>query len=115
MKKKRTDLELSVVRSAIGIIFNHDEYWLGFFYSHKHCELRLSHQELLAEALCYSPSQQVMIKTALDLWTECGYTNLIELIKDLDHEDLMRAMLALLAVREITLQDLDDMRLSYEA
>ncbi len=114
LKKKRTALELSVLVSAIGIIFNYDEHWLEFFYSHKSGELRLSPEDLLLEAVCYSGSEQVLIKAALDLWTGEAYTNLAEIIEGLDSEDFQRVMLAILAVREISIEDLDEMRLRYE-
>lgn len=113
-KKVASDLEQSLLSSAIGLIFDFDEHWLNFFFSHKRVELRAPPHELIQEAGCFSHGEQIKIRAALDLWTGQGHVSIAELVEVLDFENLLRVILAILAVREITICDLDDLRSRYE-
>lgn len=110
----RSDLEKSRLNTAIGILFNYDERWLDFFYSHKGGGLRCEPTELIAEASCFSRGEQIMIKVALDLWTNDHRASISEIIEYLDWINLNRVLLAIMTMRDITVEDLADAGSRYE-
>ncbi len=113
--KRRTDLERNRVCHAIGIIFDYDERWLEFFYSHKGGGLRADPEELIAESRCFSSGEKVMIKVALDLWADSHQASLSEIINSLDWANLNRVLLAIMTMRDVTVDDLTEFGSSYES
>ncbi len=105
-----SDLEKSRLNHAIGIIFNFDERWIHFFYSHKGGNLRCEPETLIAESMCFSRGEQIMVKVALDLWTDGDRASLSEIINFLDWENLNRVLLAIMTMRDVTPEDLADAR-----
>lgn len=112
-KGTRSDLEKSRLITAIGIIFNHDERWLDFFYSHKGGDLRCAPDELIAESRCFSRGEQIMIKVALDLWTGGNHVGISQIIDHLDWTNVIRVLVALMMMRDITAEDLIDVGCLY--
>lgn len=110
----RSDLEQSRLCTAIGIVFGFEERWLEFFYSHKIGELRASPQDLLTEARCFSRGEQIMIKVALDFWTDGHHASVSEMINSLDWESLSRVLLAIMTIRDVTAQDIIEIGSRYE-
>lgn len=111
----KSDLEQSHLTQAIGIIFDYDERWLEFFYSHKGGGLRCEPEILIAESACFSRGEQIIIKVALDLWTEGQRANLSEILNCLDWAHLNRVLLAIMKMRDVTPEDLFDFRAQYES
>lgn len=105
-KKIISDLEKGRLNTAIGIIFNYDERWLDFLYSHKDGDLRCPPDELMAEASCFSRGEQIMIKVALDLWVGGNYVCISQLIEHLDWTNLTRVLVAIMTMRDISANDL---------
>ena len=96
----------SLRSSAIERIFAGDEHWNQFLFSHKNPELRLPPEDLLAESVCFSHGERILIQVALDLWSEQGKTRLTDLIEVLDEEAFLRVIAALLHFRELAMDDL---------
>jgi hypothetical protein len=111
----RSDLERSRLSQAIGLVFDFDERWLEFFYSHKGGELRCEPADLLAEVGCFSRGEQVMIKVALDLWTDGNRASVSEIVGNLDWTNLNRVLLAIMTMRDVTIEDLADASSQYES
>ena len=110
-----SQLEINLRARAVAIVFNFEERWLEFFFSHKVCELRLSPGDLLREANCFNRSERILVKVALDLWTGRRYVSIGEVVEVLDFDNFVRVILAAITLREVGLEDLDDMRSRYEA
>lgn len=108
-KKETSSLGQSLLSNAVGLIFNYDEHWLTFLYSHKNGEMRASPHELIKDACCYSHGEQIKIRVALDLLTGHGHVTIAELVDVLDFENLLRVILAIMMVRDIAPCDLDDL------
>lgn len=115
MKPLNSCLWQSSLHSAIGILFSNDEHWLDFFYFHKGGGLRLEPQELIAESRCFSRGEQLMIRVALDLWTDGSYVSLAEILNTLDFENLNRVLLAIMTVRDVSIEDIVDVDCHYES
>ena len=113
-KEIRSDLQKSRLDTAIGILFDYDERWINFFYSHKGGELRRGPHELIAEASCFSRGEQIMIKVALDLWTDDCRASISEIIEYLDWINLNRVLLAIMTMRDVAIEDLVDAGSRYE-
>lgn len=110
----RSDLEKSRLNTAIGILFDYDERWIHFLYSHKGSSLRCEPAELIAEARGFSRGEQIIIKVALDLWTNDHRTSISEIVEHLDWANLIRVLLAIMMVRDISTEDLADAGFRYE-
>ncbi len=115
MTLKTSCLENTKLITAIGLIFSFDEHWLNFFYSHKNGRLRLEPAEMLMEARCLSSGEQIMIKVALDLWTHGNYASLSSIAETLDWEKLTRVLLAIMTLRDISIDDLVEIKSIYES
>lgn len=105
-KRIRSDLEQCVLSRAIGIIFNNDERWLDFFYSHKGGDLRLAPEELIQEARCFSRGEQILIRVALELWSGANYVGISQIVEHLDWTNLTRVLVAIMTLRDITANEL---------
>ncbi|MGK5086132.1 hypothetical protein WDW86_01105 [Bdellovibrionota bacterium FG-2] len=92
--------------SAIGKVFNWDERWSYFFFSPKNPQLRLPPEQLLSEAACFSHEERILIQIALDLWCEQGNAKISDCLEILDDDAFLRVISALVAFRELTLEDL---------
>lgn len=106
MKPARSPLEQSLINKAIGILFQFDERWFGFFYSHKGGGLRLCPEELIEESHCFGRGEQLLVRVALDLWTEGTRVSISEILSVADYETLNRILLAIMAAREVSIEDL---------
>ena len=87
--------------SSIQILFRHDEKLLSFLFQHQKHRLRLPPKALLREARALSADEQILIRVALDLWSESGDTLLPVLIYTLEHENIVAYVRAILRFREI--------------
>lgn len=108
-------LENTKLITAVGLIFSFDEHWLNFFYSHQNAGLRLGPEEMLMEARCFSSGEQIMIRVALDLWTHGSYASLSSVAETLDWENLTRVLLAIMTLRDISIDDLLEIKAIYES
>lgn len=109
-----SDLKQSRLCRAIGLIFDYDEHWLNFFFSHKRAELRESPAEMIKEACCYSHGEQIKIRVALDLWTMQNHVSIAEIVETLDFDNLCRVVLAIIMIREISVCNLEELQSQYE-
>lgn len=114
-KIAKSGLEKSRLNQAIGIIFDYDEHWLEFFYAHKGGGLRCEPEILIAESGCFSRGERLMIKVALDLWTEGNQASISEIMNSLDWQNLNRVLLAIMTLRDVSPEDLADARDRYES
>ena len=114
MKLVNSCLSQSLLNQAIGILFDYDERWFEFFYSHKGGSLRLEPDELLRESRCFSRGEQVMIRIALDFWSDGRYAGLSEIVDELDWVNLTRVLIAIMKVRDVSTEDLIELGSRYE-
>lgn len=114
LRMKISDLEKSRLTTAIGIVFDYDERWLEFFYSHTNGELRLSPDKLVSEARCFSHGEQVLLKVALDLFTNGHRASISEILDTLDWENLLRVLLGMMVMRDVSAEDLACVGSCYE-
>lgn len=96
---------------AIRRLFNYEQGPIEFLFSHKHPELRASPVELKKEALSFSPSEQILIHSALDFWCSQGDVRLLDAIEELGDDLFLNWIGACLDFREIRPEDL---QLSWE-
>lgn len=108
MKHNLSPLQQSLLNNAIGILFQFDEWWFGFFYSHKGGGLRLCPEELIEESHCFSRSEQLLVRVALDLWADENRVSISEILRVADYETFNRILLAIMAARELSITGLND-------
>lgn len=102
MKKMNNgDLQLTNLLSSIHALFRSDEQLLFFLFHHQKRELRLSPDALLQEARSLCRSEKILIQVALDFWSESGGASLPEIIENLDHDNFIAFVRALLRIRGI--------------
>ena len=95
-------LDMSLRISAIGIIFDHDEYLKEFLFSHKRLEFRTSPEILIKEASEeLNRNDRLLFRSAMDIWNNSGGVRLQEILDNLDNEALLRLIGGILKLREI--------------
>ena len=87
--------------SAIGILFNHDEDLLYFFFSHKERALRIPAKNMVQEASKFVLSEQLLIRVALDFWNRRGAARLADMVTEWDMEYWIRFIHATTYLHEI--------------
>ena len=87
--------------NAISILFNHDEEFLQFFFSHKEPVLRAPARVLVTEALRYQQKDLLLIRVALDYWNRRGYARFPDMIAEWDHEYWLRFIHSICYLEEI--------------
>ena len=75
---------------AIAILLNHEEHFLRFLFDKNKDELSRSGLELRKESECFSHSEQLIIRAALDIWDESGKLCLSECLSTWDSEFWIR-------------------------
>jgi hypothetical protein len=91
---------------AIRRLFNFEQGPIEFLFSHKNPELRASSEELKKEALSFSPSEQILIHSALDFWCSQGDVRLLDVIGELGDDLFLNWIGACLNLRELRPEDL---------
>jgi len=87
--------------SSIQTLFRSDERLLHFMFHHQNRQLRREPNVLLQEARALNPADRILIRVALDLWSESGNTRLADVIETLDYDNFIAFIRALLRFREI--------------
>jgi hypothetical protein len=99
--KKNSDLQWVNLFASIHMLFRSDEQLLFFMFHHQKHELRLTPYALLQEASELDASDKILIQVALDFWSDSGGARLPEIIKNLEHENFIAFVRALLRIRGI--------------
>jgi hypothetical protein len=99
--KKNSELQLLNLFTSIHTLFRSDEQLLFFMFHHQKHELRLTPDALLLEANELNASDKILIQVALDFWRDSGGARLPEIIKNLEHENFIAFVRALLRIRGI--------------
>lgn len=106
---KAGSLQELLLFSSIQTLFRSDEQLLQFMFHHQNRQLRRETGILRLEARALDPAHRVLIRVALDLWCKSRNTRLADVIENLDHEQFIAFIRALLRFREI---DGDSFRVS---
>lgn len=89
--------------SCIHTLLNSEEFMLQFLLHHKHYGLRLPARKLLIEAKDLNKEDRLLTRIAIDIWNGKGSVWLTEVLDDMDDENFIRFIKALLQYREIYL------------
>jgi len=95
---------------SIGILFNHDEEMMRFFFSHKQPVLRLPARCLVEEATCFKQSDQILIRIALDYWNRRGYAKFGDMLNEWSHEEWIRFLHSVVTLQECDADLIDVLR-----
>jgi hypothetical protein len=101
MKKINNGLQLTNLFLSIHTLFRSDEQLQLFLFHHQNRELRLAPDALLQEARSLCRGEKILIQIALDFWSESGGARLPEIIENLDHDNFIAFVRALLRIRGI--------------
>ncbi len=98
---KNQDPDFALLEEALNLIFVHHLKLLEFLFELDRPALRASVEQLLADAGAFSPSEQVLVKVALSLWSETLEMNLCELIHFLENECFERVVKSLRIIKRL--------------
>jgi hypothetical protein len=89
--------------SSIQVLFRHDESLCHFLFHHQETRLSDSAQNLLEDSRVFGDKEQILIQIALDFWSNSGSASVFDIVYQLDNEELLAFMRAILRLREIDL------------
>lgn len=99
--KKNSELQLLNLFTTIHTLFRSNEQLLFFMFHHQKHELRLTPDVLLQEAKELDSNDKILIQVALDFWSDSGGARLPEIIQNLEHDNFIAFVRALLRIRGI--------------
>jgi hypothetical protein len=79
----------------ISLIFSNHPKLLEFFFERHSPRSSLKPDEMLKAARCFSSGEQVLIRVALDLWSESGGAQVRQLLHVLDQDSCSNVLKAL--------------------
>jgi hypothetical protein len=74
---------------------------MDFLFDTERPRLRRRAGVLKEDAWCFDNSEQILIRTGLELWSGSGHVFVWELLETLDDESLGRVLLSIVEMREV--------------
>lgn len=107
--KSANETENGLLR-AITILFGNDEKLLNFLFDPKVPKIRKRAGILRDESWELDDREQLLVRTALDIWSGSGHVQIWELLENLDEKNLSNCIVALCELNGIGSQVLDALK-----